>query len=937
MHGDSVPGVQIFPSSHEGPVVGVVGLTHGNEPVGGVLIDRMQEVFGHALSRGTLICVKANLEAQRQHRRHSKGGTDMNRLADTQTLTRLRAMPVNTLCYEQRRILELAPVLVQCDAIIDIHSTTRPSPPFLLMRDDQQHRELIRSLGVAKVVTGLHSEGILGGGMLPDVGLALGESSTRVGFTFEAGQHDDPNSWIQARDLVLRMLTLWDMLKKPVPLSAEEPEVYEVIDGFRQAPHGVERYRFVGHEGGEPAAGRRGTWRQLASFEVVQAGEEILRRSDGDVVRAPNRFTMLLPTPHASPNTDLFYMALRRQSPLDQPVQPETDAQAEFVARGIEQTLDLLNDDEFARGVTWASFDNRQVLDLAADCVARTRRLPHGHPHRQIAIVGRGDWGGTASEHRAARRYRRALKLAVRDGVPIRRFQVMSGASLGWLEAMLGTTPLSHLKLSFVHSNHVAAIVTGDIERALTKKEYHGVRVGLIVETNVPEPDEERVAMRVSRLALFSSRVEFLRTAQGLMSQIRAHHQWWLERNPPHFVEAFSNDEQPAQVRFEVLKQALLSRWREHLVADVADQSFSSSRDFTNWLVKHMQRGDVLDASSLRAWLARNSATGIDVRRDYLMDDRFDTDLAWSTAPLKIMGYAPVDAQDVNRDNFERWLGWKRMLNVRQRIPDTRGQDTELAFHVSAIQRILARWYRRACKLAATRPNELKVVISGDGFTPSRETRTAANALLRAHDALIKDPNVSYLRLQNLRGMNLRWAKALAKYLADRPADSGLRVQVDPAQRTSVNVVLLLHRHNADSAADDWSLEGWDVVCCGVVLDDFGSDKDGYAVGMFTEQNPDMGIDGNSDLMYFGREYCESLLKRAGARFEGGQAHTFLDTLQTHMRLWAQEIEAYQGHTPDEIRQRLGFGDKSFIQRVLDDSSDMEGFVSALKPWPPRF
>ena len=178
----------------------------------GRLIDEMCETFESELSAGSLVCIKANEAAYEQGRRYTLGGTDMNRLWDKHTLFSLSERGPATLCYEEQRVLELAPILMGCDVILDIHSTTRPSPPFLLMRDDRRHRAIVNTLGVKRVVTGLHEEGILGGGMSPDVGLVLGEVSKRLGFTFEAGQHDDPSSWLQARDLVMRLLSTLKML-----------------------------------------------------------------------------------------------------------------------------------------------------------------------------------------------------------------------------------------------------------------------------------------------------------------------------------------------------------------------------------------------------------------------------------------------------------------------------------------------------------------------------------------------------------------------------------------------------------------------------------------------------------------------------------------------------------------------------------------------------
>ena len=186
-----VDGTSLIEVEAAGPCVAVVGLMHGNEPVGGLALQRLEDLAERYLTSGSILCVRANLEAAAQQVRHTAGGRDMNRLWDGDTLVALAAKPAASLCYEERRVQLLARLLIPCDAIVDLHSTSRPAPPFLLFRDDQRHRRLAMRLGVSKIVTGLYEGAILGGGMCQDVGLLLGERSSRIGLTFEAGEHTE--------------------------------------------------------------------------------------------------------------------------------------------------------------------------------------------------------------------------------------------------------------------------------------------------------------------------------------------------------------------------------------------------------------------------------------------------------------------------------------------------------------------------------------------------------------------------------------------------------------------------------------------------------------------------------------------------------------------------------------------------------------------------
>ena len=112
-----------------GPRVAIVGATHGNERVGIDVLARLQERADAALRRGALVLVLSNLDAMAIDRRHTPDGVDMNRLWDADRLARLAATDDEVLCSEERRVRRLAPLLLGCDAILDLHSTSRPSPP----------------------------------------------------------------------------------------------------------------------------------------------------------------------------------------------------------------------------------------------------------------------------------------------------------------------------------------------------------------------------------------------------------------------------------------------------------------------------------------------------------------------------------------------------------------------------------------------------------------------------------------------------------------------------------------------------------------------------------------------------------------------------------------------------------------------------------------
>ncbi len=988
-----------------GPKVAVIGRIHGNEVVGDGVLERLGAEADARLLAGSLLAVRGNEAAALLLERHTREGSDLNRMWDPITLGRAQALPAAARSYEQSRAVELAPLLLACDALLDLHSTSRPAAPFLIFRDDQRHTEIALRLGVEHLVTGIHGNGILSGGAASDIGLAAGERGRRLGFAFEAGQHTDERNVERAWQVTERFLAELGVWRSGSPAAdpAIHSQIYEVTEKLLQSPSGMEPYRFVGHEGGEVGGGRRGPPRKLHSFEEVQADEVILRRGASEVVRAHTPFTMLMPAPATPAGTDLYYVAQPRFGGLTNGV-PRTDEEAKREAIAIERMLDLLDDDELDRGATWVAFDTRRLFDLGASLVGRALRLPEGHPHRRITALGRGDVGGDEHERRPRQRYRQAIRAAIGEGVPLERNQLLRGAQLAWFDtltshgmldvltkrrAAFGPSSGVRVRISVRQPHTASLLVTGDVDLALRTGDTRNVRVALLVEAATVESVGPTARVKVARCGLVSTRPEVLRAAASVLAALREEHAYLVRegalRAEPAVQELLLSDDAievvPDPERIEALRSALvrtqLRMWCDQIRVELTEPvRLKDETALGQWVARTMSATGILDAGALMSLAVRRDGAGWIAEPACLtrLEDKLRSPGA-STAPsapppsspAPVMLYSsspppsphqPLFARDIVADDLERWVSWTRFVRGSKSIPDTRGKDIDLAFSGVDIRQRVGRWFAEARSLAAMRPGDVMVVVAGDGLHPVRDSLEDALPMYRSHREVLLDPNVHYLRIQHAQGTHLSWMKDFLDALHHRPPSANpVSLQFEVEHGATVSAVMVLERSataNRLPPEERWTLDGWDVRCCGVVLSDLeaGGSED-YKVGMFTERTPGPV---NQELLHFGRAHCEGLLAQAGARVRDGRGTPASEqlerTLVHQIARWIERVRRWRsiGEVPKEpaarerwVAHHLGLADLRLARALseeMDRDSPPESAALALwkrvEPWPGR-
>ena len=133
---------KIIDLGYGSPVVGVVGLFHGDEQCGRVVLDELQSAVP---LKGTLRLIYANLPAAEKDARQIEA--NLNRVFPGKKDGLL----------EERMAFELQAPLSECDLVIDIHAMYDPSPAFVIshLKDDPAYDLLASQTGVGHyAVTG---------------------------------------------------------------------------------------------------------------------------------------------------------------------------------------------------------------------------------------------------------------------------------------------------------------------------------------------------------------------------------------------------------------------------------------------------------------------------------------------------------------------------------------------------------------------------------------------------------------------------------------------------------------------------------------------------------------------------------------------------------------------------------------------------------------
>lgn len=186
-------GVIVIDSLRPGPTIGVVAITHGNEPVGLKVFDHLLREYDieKRILRGKLYLILDNIDAYRENQRFLV--RDMNRIWSE-----------TGIWSEYTRMDVIRPYLDACNHVLDLHSTSSPSVPMAIDVDNSLSRSTLLSiLDVDYVIRGIMPH--MSGETLVAYHERLHPGSQSL--VIECGAHTENGTDIRAIENTLRFLS----------------------------------------------------------------------------------------------------------------------------------------------------------------------------------------------------------------------------------------------------------------------------------------------------------------------------------------------------------------------------------------------------------------------------------------------------------------------------------------------------------------------------------------------------------------------------------------------------------------------------------------------------------------------------------------------------------------------------------------------------------
>ncbi len=242
-------------SGGEGKQLTILGGTHGNERTGVEAVLKLREMIESGILEiinGTCNLVLANpLAIQFNQKRSGPFSPDLNRSYPTDLLNN---PPDGT--YENARARTIAPFLIASDVVLDLHSTTNPSEPFICSLHSPRHEEIYRWFTCDKVLADPNF--VTGGKSITTDEYT--EAHGGIGICYETGQATDTSRVDEViKDILNLMSDLKLIAHEKTPSSTEKKEIFELVDSIIVTSEG---FRFAEGWGNQ-------SWEQFHAGDVI--------------------------------------------------------------------------------------------------------------------------------------------------------------------------------------------------------------------------------------------------------------------------------------------------------------------------------------------------------------------------------------------------------------------------------------------------------------------------------------------------------------------------------------------------------------------------------------------------------------------------------------------------------------------------------------------
>ncbi len=290
---ETVPGVIRIQGPDPGPTLGIMVMTHGNEPAGLAAVYGLleQSALASQLKAGTVYLILNNLAAGQ---RYFEEASDLSFTAHyrfiDQDMNRMPAFIDGKLpgdSSELHRVRELLPIYQSLDAVIDLHSTSAASAPMLIEIDIGS--EPLQIPGVEIMLRGILEH--LNGKALVSL------CNKANGYVLECGSHEAPDSLLIAQQAVWRLLEKLGMVS-PRPHSSHPLAIYSI---YRAVIFPDESYRLE---------------HMLSSFEFLPAGT-LLAQGAGEPIIVDRDSWVIMPPPRLKPvhpGSEFLYLATQSET-----------------------------------------------------------------------------------------------------------------------------------------------------------------------------------------------------------------------------------------------------------------------------------------------------------------------------------------------------------------------------------------------------------------------------------------------------------------------------------------------------------------------------------------------------------------------------------------------------------------------------------------------